>query len=88
MGGGTTTGPDATHPPTIFQNLGGGPAGGRGGGCSCRGWGWELLGRLGRYGGRWLGRRGKRGNAGMQQPVRGGQGGGERAHVSGSSWGC
>ena len=52
-GGVTTTGPDATHPPTIFQNsggggeLGGGPAGGRGGGgappggrgggCSCRG---------------------------------------------------
>ena len=29
-GGATTTGPDATHPPTIFQNLGGG-------GCSCRG---------------------------------------------------
>ena len=23
-GGATTTGPDATHPPTIFQNLGGG----------------------------------------------------------------
>ena len=37
-GGGTTTGPDATHPPTIFQNLGrgswggGGPAGDPGGG--------------------------------------------------------
>ena len=42
-GGATTTGPDATHPPTIFENLGGGggsqpgvggggvPPGGRGG---------------------------------------------------------
>ena len=30
-GGATTTGPDATHPPTIFQNLGGGRGGG--GGC-------------------------------------------------------
>ena len=36
-GGATTTGPDATHSPTIFQNwggggrLGGGPAGGCGG---------------------------------------------------------
>ena len=37
-GGATTTGRDATHPLTIFQNLGGGPAGGRGGG-SCRGGG-------------------------------------------------
>ena len=35
-GGATTTGPDATHPSTIFQNLGGGPAGGQEGG-SC--WG-------------------------------------------------
>ena len=41
-GGATTTGPDATYPPAIFQNsggggaeLGGGPAGGRGG----SGWG-------------------------------------------------
>ena len=34
----TTTGPDATHPPTICQNWGGGPARGRGGGgCSSRG---------------------------------------------------
>ena len=43
-GGATRTGPDATHPPTIFQNLGGGRVGGvqpgiggGGGGCSCRG---------------------------------------------------
>ena len=27
-GGATTTGPDATHPPTIFQNSGGGEVGG------------------------------------------------------------
>ena len=27
-GGVTTTGPDATHPPTIFQNSGGGELGG------------------------------------------------------------
>ena len=39
----TTNGPDATHPPTIFQNWGGGSGGGGGvflpgvgGGCSCR----------------------------------------------------
>ena len=31
-GGVTTTGPDATHPPTIFQNWGGGGGGGGGGG--------------------------------------------------------
>ena len=58
-GGATTTGPDATHPPTIFQNSGGGqwgggvqpgvgggvPPGGRGGGgCSCRGSGGGLAG--------------------------------------------
>ena len=57
-GGVTTTGPDATHPPTIFQNSGGGgelggvqpgvggggvPPGGRGGG-SCRGSGGGLAG--------------------------------------------
>ena len=29
-GGVTTTGPDATHPPTIFQNSGGGGGGGGG----------------------------------------------------------
>ena len=31
-GGVITTGPDATHPPTIFQNSGGGGGGGGGGG--------------------------------------------------------
>ena len=31
-GGATTTGPDATHPPTIFQNLGGGRGSWGGGG--------------------------------------------------------
>ena len=31
-GGANTTGPDATHPPTIFQNLGGGVQPGVGGG--------------------------------------------------------
>ena len=43
-GGATTSGPDATHPPTIFQNLGGGAVGGGGsswgsggGAGSCRG---------------------------------------------------
>ena len=46
-GGVTTTGPDAAHPPTIFQNLGGGGqlgggggssrGRGGGGGCSCQG---------------------------------------------------
>ena len=47
-GGATTTGPDATHPPTIYQNLGGGqfrggPARGWGGGCSYRGSGGVFL---------------------------------------------
>ena len=60
-GGVTTNGPDATHPPTIFQNSGGGgavgvggPAGGRGGvppggqgGSSRRGSGGGLAGRHG-----------------------------------------
>ena len=31
-GGATTIGPDATHPPTIFQNSGGGGGGGSWGG--------------------------------------------------------
>ena len=57
--GATTTGPDATHPPTTFQNLGGGvPAGGRGGGVF----------RPGVGGGGGL----ARGHGGVQPGVRGG----------------
>ena len=69
-GGATTTGPDATHPPTIFQNLGGGggqlgggPSGVRGGGVPPGG-----------QGGVWPG-----GYGGVQPGVRGG--GGVRVRV-------
>ena len=40
--GATTTGPDVTHPPTIFQNLGGGAVGGGGGPAGGRGGGFLL----------------------------------------------
>ena len=70
-GGATTTGPDATYPPAICQNSGGGgvggggPAGGRGRG-SCRGSGGGGVPAGGR-GGVWPGVRG-----GVQPGVKGG----------------
>ena len=45
--GGATTGPDATHPPTIFQNLGGGVQLGVGGGVFQPGVGGGLAGGQG-----------------------------------------
>ena len=59
-GGATTTGPDATHPPTIFQNLGGGRGSWGGGGF------------LPGVGGVWPGVRGGGGGGGLA----GGRGGG------------
>ena len=71
-GGATTTGPDATHPPTIFQNLGGGegqlggrgvpPGGGEGSGRGSGGGGvWQGVGGGGLAGG----------HGGIQPGVRG-----------------
>ena len=73
-GGATTTGPDATHPPTIFQNLGGG--GGQLGGVQPGVTGWEVFlpgvgggGLAGCHGGGLAG-----GHGGVQPGVKGGGG--------------
>ena len=79
-GGATTTGPDATHPPTIFQNLGGGGAvGGEGG--SSGGVGGGLAGGPGGGGVlQWVGGGGGSSRGSWGHPARG-EGGGVRVRA-------
>ena len=79
-GGATTTGPDATHPPTIFQNLGGGGGEGQLGGRGVPPGGWGGVWPGVRGGGVWQGVGGGSSRGSWGHPARG-EGGGVRVRA-------